>query len=89
LSERRREFEFAAIRRRGEQELARIRDQFGFRIACEDYQDVLGAGMEIVVVASPAALRYEIAAAALATGAAPLSVSRLAAHGKQLLGETR
>jgi predicted dehydrogenase len=48
---------------------ARIRDRFGFRMSATDYRDVLAEDLDAVVVASPAALHFEHAAAALEAGA--------------------
>jgi predicted dehydrogenase len=63
------EVEFVGVCRRGARELERVKDRFGFAVASEDYRDVLDAGADIVVVASPAALHHEHVAAALASGA--------------------
>ncbi len=63
------DLEFVGVCRRGGDALARIKERFGFRVASEDYRDVLDAGVDIVVVASPTALHYEHASAALSAGA--------------------
>jgi predicted dehydrogenase len=65
----RHEVEFTAVCRLGAAELAAVKHRWGFRLASEDYRDVLTAGVDIVVVASPAALHYEHARAALRAGA--------------------
>jgi predicted dehydrogenase len=66
---RRDQVEFVGVSRKGAELLARIRDDWGFRIASEDYRDVIDAGMDICLVASPNALHYEHAMAALEAGA--------------------
>jgi predicted dehydrogenase len=63
------EIEFAGICRHGPEILGRLRDQYGFRVASEDYRDVIAAGMDICVVASPTGLHHEHAKAALEAGA--------------------
>ncbi len=72
LARRADDVEFVAVCRHSRPELERIREQYGFAIASEDYRDVLAAGVDICVVASPAALHYEHARAALQSGAAVL-----------------
>lgn len=69
LEKRRRDVEFVAVCRRGPDALERIRERFGFATASEDYRDVVRSGIDICVVASPGALHYEHAAAALEAGA--------------------
>ena len=49
--------------------LAKIRDDWGFEIASEDYHDVIDAGVDICLVASPTGLHHEHAKAALEAGA--------------------
>src|SRR4051794_31825574 len=44
--------EFVAVARKGPELLAKIKHDFGFRVASEDYRDVLDAGIDICVVAS-------------------------------------
>lgn len=65
----RKEVEFVAVSRKGEPELRRVRERYGFAQASEDYRVVVNAGCDIVVVASPAALHHEHAKAALESGA--------------------
>jgi predicted dehydrogenase len=69
LAERRDVVEFAAVCRKGGAALERIRREYGFAMASEDYRDVIEAGLDICVVASPAACHHEHARAALAAGA--------------------
>lgn len=69
LRRRANDVEFVAVSRIGRQQLERVRDDFGFRIASEDYRDVLAAGIDICVVSSPAGMHHEHAAAAMEAGA--------------------
>jgi predicted dehydrogenase len=56
--------------RHGDPELlGALRDRFGFSVVSEDYRDVLAAGIDVAVVASPTALHHEHAKAALEAGA--------------------
>ena len=59
------EVEFVAVCRKGRGMLDRIRDDWGFAVASEDYRDVLEAGIDICLVASPPSLHHEHAKAAL------------------------
>jgi predicted dehydrogenase len=61
--------EFVGVSRKGAEPLARIKEQFGFQVASEDYRDVLDAGVDICLVASPTALHHEHARAAMEAGA--------------------
>ena len=63
------EVELVAVSRLGAEPLARIKEQFGFAIASEDYREVLAAGIDLCVIASPAGLHHEHATAALEAGA--------------------
>ncbi len=49
--------------------LAKIRDDWGFEMASEDYHDVIDAGIDICLIASPTGLHHEHAKAALESGA--------------------
>ncbi len=69
LARHRDEIEFTGICRHGTGMLARIRDEYGFAMASEDYRDVIAAGIDIAVVASPTGLHHEHAKAALEAGA--------------------
>jgi predicted dehydrogenase len=69
LAARGNEVDFVGVCRTGADELAWVRDKFGFAMASERHQDVLGAGVDIVVVASPANVHYEHARDALLAGA--------------------
>ncbi|MQA80014.1 MAG: hypothetical protein GEV10_16280 [Streptosporangiales bacterium] len=69
LAARRDEVEFVAVCRPDDDALARVRDRFGFAIASTDYRDVVAAGLDICVVASPSAFHHEHAVAALKSGA--------------------
>lgn len=61
--------DFVAVNRLGEDALQRIRTQYGFALASEDYRDVINAGIDLCVIASPTSLHYEHAKAALEAGA--------------------
>lgn len=61
--------DFFAVNRLGCEQLERIRSHYGFKIASEDYRDVVNAGIDICIIASPAARHYEHASAALEAGA--------------------
>ena len=63
------EVEFTGVCRHGEEALGRVKERFGFQVASQDYRDVLAAGVDIAVVASPTADHYEHAMAALEAGA--------------------
>lgn len=65
---RHQDVEFVAVARKGPDLLAKIKDDFGFAIASEDYRDVLEAGVDICVVASPSGYHHEHAKAALEAG---------------------
>jgi len=69
LARHRESIEFVAVCRQGTEALERIRAQFGFEYATEDYSDLLSCDLDIVVVASPTALHHEHAKAALESGA--------------------
>ena len=69
LERRRDDVEFVIVNRRSPEALERIREKFGFEHASTDWHDVIAAGCDIVVVASPVGLHYEQAKAALEAGA--------------------
>jgi predicted dehydrogenase len=69
FAKRRDELEFVAVARHGGSALERVKETFGFDVASEDYRDVLAAGVDICLVASPAGLHHEHARAALEAGA--------------------
>ena len=62
------EVEFVGVCRKGPL-LGKIKDDWGFAVASEDYTDVIDAGMDICLVGSPHGLHYEHAKAALEAGA--------------------
>jgi predicted dehydrogenase len=66
---RREEVEFVGVARRGRDLLAKVRDDYGFRVASEDYRDVLDAGVDICLISSPTGLHHEHAKAAMDAGA--------------------
>jgi predicted dehydrogenase len=61
--------EFAAVCRKGPEMLQKVKDDWGFDVASEHYEDVIEAGIDICLVASPHGLHYEHAKAALESGA--------------------
>jgi predicted dehydrogenase len=69
LARRPDEVEFVAVCRHGDELLQKVASQYGFRLASEDYHDVVNAGIDICVVSSPSALHHEHAKAALEAGA--------------------
>lgn len=69
FAQRRDEVEFVGVSRKGEDLLGKIQREYGFRVASEDYRDVIDAGIDICLVASPTALHHEHAKAALEAGA--------------------
>jgi predicted dehydrogenase len=66
---RRDELEFIGVARKGKVLLDKIATTWGFTVASEDYHDVLDAGLDICLVASPAGLHHEHAKAAMEAGA--------------------
>ncbi len=69
LLERRDEIELVGVCRKGADDLARVKEQFGFTMASEDYTDVLDAGLDVCIIASPVGFHHEHAIAALQSGA--------------------
>ena len=69
LARHRDEIEFTGISRHGGEALARLQREYGFTVASEDYHDVLKAGIDLAVVASPTSFHAEHTAAALEAGA--------------------
>ena len=69
LAKRRDELDFVAVNRLGRAELDAVQQRFGFAVASENYRDVLDAGIDLCVVASPPSLHHEHAKAALQAGA--------------------
>ena len=66
------EVEFVGACRKGAEQLEALRERFGFSLVSEDYRDVLAAGLDACVVASPTALHHVHAKAALESGASVL-----------------
>lgn len=69
LARRSEQVEFVGVARKGPELLARIQRDWDFKVASEDYRDVLAAGIDIAVIASPTAAHFEHAKAALEAGA--------------------
>src|ERR671936_1962438 len=65
---RRDEVEFVALARKGPELLQKIKDDWGFEVASEEYRDVIDAGVDICLVSSPTAFHHEHAKAALEAG---------------------
>lgn len=63
------EVEFTIVNRRNPELLGRIQERFGFERAATDWQDVIAARPDIVVVGSPPGYHWEQAKAALESGA--------------------
>lgn len=69
LARHRDEVEFTGVSRHGGDALDRLRRDYGFTVASEDYRDVLAAGIDLAVIASPTSCHPEHALAALEAGA--------------------
>src|ERR1700726_273055 len=69
FAKRRDEVEFVGVCRKGPELLQKTKEDWGFAVASEDYRDVIDAGMDICLVASPHGLHYEHSKAALEAGA--------------------
>lgn len=63
------EVELVGVVRKGPELLQKIKADWGFAVASEDYRDVIDAGIDICLVASPTGLHHEHAKAALEAGA--------------------
>lgn len=63
------EVELVGVCRVGAEPLARVKEEFGFAVASERYEDIVDLGLDAVVVSSPAAFHFEHAKAALESGA--------------------
>lgn len=72
LLDRADEVELVGACRHGSAQLAALRERFGFEVLSEECDDVLAAGLDICVVASPTALHHTHAKAALESGASVL-----------------
>jgi predicted dehydrogenase len=69
FAKRRDDVEFVGVCRKGPELLEKVKQDWGFQVASEDYRDVVDAGMDICLVASPHGLHHEHAKAALESGA--------------------
>jgi predicted dehydrogenase len=63
------ELEYVGVARHGRELLEQVRREYGFAVASEDYRDVLDAGLDVCLVASPTGLHHEHAKAAMEAGA--------------------
>lgn len=69
LAARKADVEFVAVARKGPELLEKVRADYGFARASEDYRDVLAEGIDVCLVASPTGLHHEHAKAAMEAGA--------------------
>jgi predicted dehydrogenase len=69
FAKRSEDVEFVAVARKGPELLEKVKSDWGFQLASEDYRDVINAGIDICLIASPTALHYEHAKAAMEAGA--------------------
>jgi predicted dehydrogenase len=69
FAKRKDDVEFVAVARKGKELLEKVKADWGFKIATEDYRDVVDAGIDICLVASPTSFHYEHARAAMESGA--------------------
>jgi len=69
FARRREELEFVGVARRDRDVLERVRREYDFTVASDDYRDVLDAGIDVCLVASPTGLHHEHAKAAMEAGA--------------------
>jgi predicted dehydrogenase len=69
LMKRVNEIEMIGVCRKGEHELKQVSEQFNFKVASENYLDILDAQIDLCIVASPVSFHYEHAKAALESGA--------------------
>lgn len=69
LLERADEIELVGVCRKGAEELAEVKEQFGFAMASGDYRDVLAEGVDVCIVSSPVGFHHEQAIAAMEAGA--------------------
>ena len=63
------DIDLAIVNRRNPEMLGRIKDSFGFEAATTDWQEVVAAEPDVVVIASPPGLHHEQTTAALEAGA--------------------
>lgn len=63
------DIELVGVSRKGAANLEKIKNEFNFQMASENYLDVLDAGVDICVIGSPTGLHHEHAMAALKAGA--------------------
>ena len=69
LARRADDVEFVGVARKDADRLHTISERYGFAVASEDYRDVIDAGIDIALVASPSGLHHEHTRAALEAGA--------------------
>ena len=61
--------EFVGVARKGKALLEKIKHDYGFKVASEDYRDILKEGIDVCIVGSPSGLHHEHSKAALEAGA--------------------
>jgi len=61
--------EFVGVSRKGPEILQKIKDQYGFKVASEDFRDILNEEIDVCIVGSPSGFHYEHSKAALEAGA--------------------
>ena len=69
LARRADDVEFVGVARKDTDLLHTISERYGFAVASEDYREVIDAGIDIALVASPSGLHHEHTRAALEAGA--------------------
>lgn len=72
LQQRGDDVELVGACRKGVGPLAALQERFGFAVVSEDHRDVLAAGIDLCVVASPTALHHRHAKDAMESGASVL-----------------
>lgn len=77
------EVELVGVCRLGKEELAAVREAFGFEYATEDYRELVGLELDGVVVASPHVNHFEHAKAVLESGKHVLVEKPLTVRGDQ------
>lgn len=66
---RHKDVEFVGVSRKGPEILQKIKDQYGFKVASEDYRDIVNENLDVCIVGSPSGFHYEHSKAALEAGA--------------------
>lgn len=69
FARRRDELDFVAVADKNPNRAEKVRGDWGFELASQDYREVLDAGIDICLISSPAGLHHEHARAAMEAGA--------------------